>query len=164
MYAFDKDSLSCISFMYGGCAGNGNRFFTKSNCIETCATTTISSTKTVKSTTTKTTTELAITKVTCDKPRVTTASTCDNSNKNVTFFYYDKSHDKCVKGNDCGVPVPGSGRFKTKSSCENLCKVGLGQKLEPRQCLLPPLEGPCGGTLRCLFNQPHFIFCQKEAS
>jgi hypothetical protein len=163
MFAFDKDSLSCISFMYGGCAGNGNRFFTKSSCIETCATSTTSS-RTVKSTTSKaitSTTELMVTKVTCDKPRVTSSSSCDSQNKNVTFFYYDKSNNKCVKGNDCGVPDHGNGRFNTKSSCENLCKVGLGQRLEPRQCLLPPLEGPCGGTLRFLLNQPHSI-CSKK--
>jgi hypothetical protein len=37
-----------------------------------------------------------------------------------------------------------------RKSCEALCKGG-STKLDPSLCLLPPLEGPCGGSMRRYF-------------
>ena len=141
MFAYDPKTSKCVNFTYGGCAGNGNRFFSKSSCQDICVTKTSAST----SPTTKITTTTTLSKAsTCDKP---SKSTCDG--KNATFYSYNKTKDKCEKDTGCSADT-GNGRFKTKTLCENLCKTGQ-QKLEPGQCLLPPTEGPCGGALRRYF-------------
>merc|ERR1712212_333771 len=36
-YYFDKNSMSCKKFIYGGCGGNGNNFREKSDCLQACA-------------------------------------------------------------------------------------------------------------------------------
>merc|ERR1712105_300635 len=36
-FYFDKRSMSCKKFYYGGCGGNGNNFKTKSDCQLACA-------------------------------------------------------------------------------------------------------------------------------
>ena len=150
MYAYDKRVSKCVNFNYGGCAGNGNRFFSKSSCQDICvnAKPTASTSSTTKLTSTTTLSKVT----TCDKPLKTT---CDG--RNATFYFYDKSKDKCAKDTGCSADT-GSGRFKTKSLCENLCKV-QPQKLEPGQCLLPPNEGPCGKTLRRYFYDAEEGIC-----
>jgi collagen type VI alpha len=36
-YYYDKQTNKCQKFNYGGCGGNGNRFFTEDECIRTCS-------------------------------------------------------------------------------------------------------------------------------
>merc|ERR1712212_1371747 len=36
-FYFDKNSMSCKKFIYGGCGGNGNNFREKSDCLQACA-------------------------------------------------------------------------------------------------------------------------------
>ncbi|XP_076314008.1 kunitz-type serine protease inhibitor-like isoform X1 [Tachypleus tridentatus] len=36
-YYYDPASHRCKSFIYGGCAGNGNRYKTRSHCFAVCA-------------------------------------------------------------------------------------------------------------------------------
>ncbi|XP_076313979.1 kunitz-type serine protease inhibitor-like isoform X1 [Tachypleus tridentatus] len=38
-YYYDPASHRCKSFIYGGCAGNGNRYKTRSHCFAVCAAT-----------------------------------------------------------------------------------------------------------------------------
>ncbi|CAG4980113.1 unnamed protein product [Colias eurytheme] len=35
-YYFDIKENSCKEFIYGGCGGNSNRFYTMSECMEAC--------------------------------------------------------------------------------------------------------------------------------
>jgi collagen type VI alpha len=35
-FYYDKETNKCQKFIYGGCGGNGNRFFTEDQCIKTC--------------------------------------------------------------------------------------------------------------------------------
>lgn len=35
-YYFDRVTSSCLEFVWGGCAGNANRFSTKSECEQKC--------------------------------------------------------------------------------------------------------------------------------
>lgn len=35
-YYFDSKSNACEKFVYGGCGGNNNRFFTQKQCLERC--------------------------------------------------------------------------------------------------------------------------------
>ena len=68
--------------------------------------------------------------ISCDKPTATPASRCDASKKNVTFYYYEKSNDTCVKNVSCYDQTgSGSGRFRTKKSCENFCRLEQGPVL-----------------------------------
>lgn len=36
MYHFKPEEMDCVEFIWGGCQGNGNRFDTKEECLETC--------------------------------------------------------------------------------------------------------------------------------
>ncbi|XP_078282097.1 protein AMBP [Rhinoraja longicauda] len=36
LWAFDSVTGKCITFKYGGCEGNGNRFYTEKECMEYC--------------------------------------------------------------------------------------------------------------------------------
>ncbi|XP_032904754.1 inter-alpha-trypsin inhibitor-like isoform X1 [Amblyraja radiata] len=36
LWAFDSVNGKCITFKYGGCEGNGNRFYTEKECMEYC--------------------------------------------------------------------------------------------------------------------------------
>nr|ABV68861.1 kalikludin-like protein [Trichoplusia ni] len=36
-YGFDPKVNACVRFVYGGCQGNSNRFFTKELCEKICA-------------------------------------------------------------------------------------------------------------------------------
>ncbi|XP_072514750.1 protein AMBP isoform X1 [Salminus brasiliensis] len=36
LWAFDSSSGKCVSFKYGGCKGNGNKFYTQKECEEYC--------------------------------------------------------------------------------------------------------------------------------
>ncbi|XP_051893386.1 inter-alpha-trypsin inhibitor-like [Pristis pectinata] len=36
LWAFDSVAGKCVTFMYGGCEGNGNKFYTKKECVEYC--------------------------------------------------------------------------------------------------------------------------------
>ncbi|XP_072096210.1 protein AMBP [Mobula birostris] len=36
LWAFDSNIGKCIRFMYGGCEGNGNKFYTEKECVEYC--------------------------------------------------------------------------------------------------------------------------------
>jgi rRNA maturation protein Nop10 len=36
MYSYDKESKKCVQFIYGGCGGTENRFYTIKECIEVC--------------------------------------------------------------------------------------------------------------------------------
>ena len=140
MFAFDPKTSSCVGFTYRGCGGNANRFFTKSSCQQVCIM--------------KKGSQSAVAspwlKVSCDKPPSKMASQCDAKSKNVTFFYYDKTNDSCKMDVGCSSDV-GSGKFRTKSTCEALCLLSERKDLDPAQCLLPPQEGPCGGNIRRYF-------------
>ncbi|CAD7079098.1 unnamed protein product [Hermetia illucens] len=35
-FRYKPDTNECIQFIYGGCGGNGNNFFTKESCEEVC--------------------------------------------------------------------------------------------------------------------------------
>ena len=35
-FYYDKTENACKKFIYGGCNGNGNRYKTKEQCLETC--------------------------------------------------------------------------------------------------------------------------------
>ncbi|XP_038603066.1 inter-alpha-trypsin inhibitor-like [Tachyglossus aculeatus] len=37
MWYFDKKEKKCLTFFYGGCSGNGNRFWTKNECYQRCS-------------------------------------------------------------------------------------------------------------------------------
>nr|XP_015222226.1 PREDICTED: protein AMBP [Lepisosteus oculatus] len=39
LWAFDSDSGKCVPFKYGGCQGNGNKFYTQKECEEYCGAT-----------------------------------------------------------------------------------------------------------------------------
>uniref|UniRef100_A0AC35UHE2 Kunitz/Bovine pancreatic trypsin inhibitor domain protein n=1 Tax=Rhabditophanes sp. KR3021 TaxID=114890 RepID=A0AC35UHE2_9BILA len=36
MYYFDEEKADCLSFLFNGCGGNANRFYTKSACLNAC--------------------------------------------------------------------------------------------------------------------------------
>ena len=74
MFAYDDILERCIPFTYGGCGGNANRFFTRTQCLATCSHPTTR--KIIETTTTKTTSKsfkrkyIIKTKSSCAKPRV----------------------------------------------------------------------------------------------
>ncbi|KAJ8707069.1 hypothetical protein PYW08_011203 [Mythimna loreyi] len=36
MFGYDSDTEECVSFIYGGCGGNDNRFYNKNQCERHC--------------------------------------------------------------------------------------------------------------------------------
>ncbi len=36
-FYYDPDTTSCVSFVYSGCGGNGNKFDSMSECLSTCS-------------------------------------------------------------------------------------------------------------------------------
>lgn len=36
LYFYDPVAKNCFTFIYSGCGGNGNKYYSKANCLKTC--------------------------------------------------------------------------------------------------------------------------------
>ncbi|CAI9619641.1 unnamed protein product [Staurois parvus] len=70
-YYYNSKENRCVIFLYGGCNGNDNNFYSKQACESAC--------------------QEANAAVTCQLP--VDAGLCDN---NVLRYYYDSTENKCL--------------------------------------------------------------------
>ncbi|KAL3311585.1 hypothetical protein Ciccas_009832 [Cichlidogyrus casuarinus] len=96
-WRFDEKSSSCIQFAYGGCAGNQNKFDSRSDCEEKCN-------KKAKAVT-----------VNCNDPKV--EGPCRAGKKR---YYYNKDTKKCVSF-FWGGCHPNGNNFLDEAACKTAC-------------------------------------------
>jgi len=111
MFYYENKSKDCKTFIYGGCAGNGNRFGSKEECLKTCQG--AGSSDSVPS----------------DEPQI-----CDLKPETglcqaaFTRFYYDNKSKDCKTFTYGGCGGNGN-RFGSKEECLKTCQ-GAPEQIE----------------------------------
>lgn len=100
-FFYNSSSMTCDSFYFGGCLGNGNNFHSEKDCLQTCRT-----------------------EAACRLPLV--AGPCK---KLVPLWAFDSTQGKCVTFNYGGCQGNGN-RFYSEKECKEYCGVpGLDEEL-----------------------------------
>ncbi|XP_060600711.1 papilin-like [Ruditapes philippinarum] len=124
-YGYDTETCRCEKFIYGGCAGNANRFSTLANCEKHCSNNECNA------------------HVFCDQPA--NPGTFDD---NIPRYFYNTETCNCEKfiwGGSGG----NSNNFKTREDCFQTCD-GFNKCDAPVvevNCLLPKETGPCQAVM-----------------
>ncbi|XP_077070220.1 papilin-like isoform X5 [Siphateles boraxobius] len=131
MWAFDSAAGKCVSFIYGGCKGNGNKFNSQKECEESCG----------------------VRSAACGLPMDT--GPCKVY---IPMWAFDSAAGKCVSFIYGGCMGNGN-RFNSKKECEKLCgvrnvKPGVcpSRKYEPGMCALIRFVS-CANDTDCANNE-----------
>ncbi|KAL4617373.1 protein AMBP isoform X1 [Arapaima gigas] len=128
-WAFDSVKGTCVPFIYGGCQGNSNNFYSKMACEELCGQVTVQS-------------MLCIPGETCPSPssdychKPPETGPCDAS---FQHFYYNSSTMTC-KSFTYGGCEGNQNNFKAEDECLQNCQ-------HEAVCRQPINEGPCMASL-----------------
>ncbi|CAD6186601.1 unnamed protein product [Caenorhabditis auriculariae] len=150
---YEPKSAQCKMMMWGGCAGNGNRFSAKSDCESLCTEESSWNSENF-----------------CELPR--SSGPCMDS---ISMWYFDSSQNECKQFTYGGCRGNGN-RFVSKNQCQKSCapkmqemkmvdKEGETALLKKRAlkevCNLPFESGPCGLTIPKYFFDPSSGTCKE---
>ncbi|XP_013170735.1 PREDICTED: papilin isoform X4 [Papilio xuthus] len=111
---FDQKTRSCYQFVWGGCAGNGNRFTSEAACMQRCS-------------------PPGKPQPNCVEPQET-----GNCTEKHAAWSFSPTENRCVPFYYTGCGGNGN-RFDTEASCMASCPSAY----EPEMCVLPAETGEC---------------------
>ncbi|PKU28283.1 protein ambp [Limosa lapponica baueri] len=91
-FFYNSSSMACEAFLYGGCLGNGNNFYSEKECLQACRT--------------EAACRLPIVQGPCQKP--------------VTRWAFDAAQGKCITFNYGGCKGNGN-QFYSEKECKEYC-------------------------------------------
>uniref|UniRef100_A0A2L2XZH5 Putative serine proteinase inhibitor n=1 Tax=Parasteatoda tepidariorum TaxID=114398 RepID=A0A2L2XZH5_PARTP len=132
---FDTKSGTCKRFVYGGCGGNGNRYATEEECLQTCAG------------------QRAL-----DRPDCVKKAAPGNCLAYMPRFYYDQEEGMCKKFiyGGCGG---NRNNFATEDECYNKCGALVAPKVE--LCEQEKETGLCRGYFPRYYYNKQTGECEK---
>ena len=117
-YYFSKKDNKCLPFMYSGCAGNGNNFASKTECMAVCMNNSRNFYGNRKAKGVEYVT--IIPRIRSDCSKMIRKGQCSGS---IKMYGYDKVTGKCRNFTYTGCGG-NSNRFFTLSSCKAVCEAG----------------------------------------
>ncbi|KPJ10062.1 Papilin, partial [Papilio machaon] len=113
-WSFDQKTRRCFQFVWGGCAGNGNRFTSEAACMQRCS-------------------PPGKPQPSCVEPQET-----GNCTEKHAAWSFSQTENRCVPFYYTGCGGNGN-RFDTEASCMASCPSAY----EPEICVLPAETGEC---------------------
>ncbi|XP_013147767.1 PREDICTED: papilin isoform X2 [Papilio polytes] len=129
---FDQKTRRCLQFVWGGCAGNGNRFISEAACIQTCS-------------------PPGKPHPNCDEPQET-----GNCTEKHAAWSFSDTENRCVPFYYSGCGGNGN-RFNTEDSCIAACP----SVYEPEKCVLPAETGECANYTEKWFYDTAYQRCRQ---